>query len=139
MTRKVLLVVVVGVFLCGGVPASAHHSQNAQFDTSKVLTMEVTLVQLAFRNPHSFLQVETPGENGSKEPQRWSIEWGNAIQLSFQGVDRNKLHYGDILVITANPSRTPNDHKLHLLTIRRPSDGFGWGTKPGENTEGTPN
>jgi len=138
MTRKVLLVVTAGVFLCTGITTYAHHSQNAVFDVSKQVTMKVTLVQLAFRNPHSFLQVETPGENGSKEPQRWSIEWGNAIQLSFQGVDRNKLHYGDALVITANPSRTPNDHKLHLLTIRRPSDGFGWGDKPGENTEGTP-
>ena len=42
------------------------------------------------------------------------------------------VKYGDIVTITANPSRTPNDHKLHMITLRRASDGFGWGARPGE-------
>ena len=45
------------------------------------------------------------------------------------------LERGDVVTITANPSRTPNDHKLHMLTLHRKSDGFGWGTRPGEVTD----
>ena len=120
---------VVGVFLAG-VAASAHHSQAAQYDTGKTVKIEGTLVQFQFRNPHTFIQVEVPDESGEKV--RWSIEWGGVGQLNGQGVTRTTLKYGDPVIITANPSRTPNDHKLLMLTLLRTSDGFGWGTRPGE-------
>jgi hypothetical protein len=119
--------------LLAGVTASAHHSQAAQYDTSKKVTIEGTMVQFQFRNPHSFVQVEAPDETG--EVVRWSIEWGGSGQLTGQGVSRTTLKYGDVVTITANPSRTPNDHKLHMLTLHRKSDGFGWGTRPGEVTD----
>ena len=134
MIRRVALLVLVGVLL-SGMAAYAHHSQAAQYDTSKQVKIEGTLVQFQLRNPHAFIQVEAPDENGSLV--RWSIEWGGVGQLNGQGVTRTTLKYGDIVVITAQPSRTPNDHKLHMLTLKRPSDGFGWGTRPGEVVEGT--
>ena len=128
MTRKAI-VVVVGVLLAGISPY-AHHSQAAQYDTSKTVMIEGTLVQFQFRNPHTFIQIEAPDESGKLV--RWSIEWGGVGQLNGQGVTRTTLKYGDPVIITANPSRTPNDHKLHMLTLKRTSDGFGWGTRPGE-------
>jgi hypothetical protein len=121
--------IIVGVLLAG-VSAYAHHSQAAQYDTSKTVKIEGTLVQFQFRNPHTFIQVEAPDETGEKV--RWSIEWGGVGQLNGQGVTRTTLKYGDPVIITANPSRTPNDRKLHMLTLLRTSDGFGWGTRPGE-------
>ncbi len=129
MTRKLALVVLGGAWL-SGMTAYAHHSQAAQYDTSKKVTIEGTLVQIQFRNPHTFVHVEAPDEKGVVH--RWSIEWGGAGQLTFQGVTRTTLKYGDIVTITASPSRTPNDHKLHMVTIKRASDGFGWGTRAGE-------
>ena len=123
------MTIVFALLLCG-VSVYAHHSQAAQYDTSKQVKIEGTLVQFQFRNPHTFIQVEAPDENGTKV--RWSIEWGGVGQLNGQGVTRTTLKYGDPVIITANPSRTPNDHKLHMLTLKRTSDGFGWGTRPGE-------
>ena len=128
MTRRAMAIV-VGVLLAG-IPAYAHHSQAAQYDTSKEVKIQGTLVQFQFRNPHTFIQVEAPDDNGAVV--RWSIEWGGVGQLNGQGVTRTTLKYGDPVIITANPSRTPNDHKLHMLTLKRTSDGFGWGTRPGE-------
>ena len=129
MTRRVALLVLAGALL-SGMTAYAHHSQAAQYDTSKQVKIEGTLVQFQLRNPHAFLQVEAPDETGKLV--RWSIEWGGVGQLTGQGVTRTTLKYGDVVVITASPSRTPNDHKLHMLTLKRTSDGFGWGTRPGE-------
>ena len=129
MTRKLALVVVAGAWL-SGMTANAHHSQQAQYDVAKMVKIEGTLVQFQFRNPHTFVHVEAPDEKGVVH--RWSIEWGGAGQLTFQGVTRTTLKYGDVVVITANPSRTPDDHKLHMVTLKRASDGFGWGSRPGE-------
>ena len=129
MTRKLALLVLAGACLFG-VTASAHHSQQAQYDVTKTVKIEGTLVQFQYRNPHTFVHIEAPDEKGMV--QRWSIEWGGAGQLTGQGVTRTTLKYGDVVTITANPSRTPNDHKLHMLTLKRASDGFGWGSRPGE-------
>ena len=129
MIRTVALLVVAGACL-PGMTVYAHHSQAAQYDTGTQVKIEGTLVQFQFRNPHTFVHIEAPDESG--QVQRWSIEWGGSGQLTGQGVTRTTLKYGDVVVITANPSRTPNDHKLHMLTLRRNSDGFGWGNRPGE-------
>ena len=129
MTRIALLAG-LGFAFVSAVAVSAHHSQAAQYDTSKKVTIEGTMVQFQFRNPHSFVQVEAPDEGG--QMVRWSIEWGGSGQLTGQGVTRTTLKYGDVVTITPNPSRTPNDHKLHMLTLHRASDGFGWGARPGE-------
>ena len=133
MTRKGFLFVLAAA-LMSGMTAYAHHSQAAQYDTSKKVTIEGTLVQFQFRNPHTFVQIEAPDPE-TKQMERWSIEWGGAAQLTGQGVSRTTMKYGDVVVLTANPSRTPNDHKLHMLTIKRNSDGFNWGTKAGEVTD----
>lgn len=129
MARRLALLVLAGACL-HGVIASAHHSQAAQYDGSKTVKIEGTMVQFQFRNPHTFVHVEAPDDKGVV--QRWSIEWGGAGQLTLQGLTRTTLKYGDIVAITAHPSRTPDDHKLHMVTLRRASDGFGWGTRPGE-------
>lgn len=132
MTRKVLLFVLAGAFLFS-MTASAHHSFNAAYDVAKEVTIEGKLVQFLYRNPHSWLHVEVTDPSG--EVKRWAVEWGGTGQLSGQGVNRTTLKIGDVVVISGDPSRTPGDPKLKMNTLRRTSDGFGWGTRPGEVTD----
>jgi hypothetical protein len=108
----------------------AHHSQAATYDSNKQVKLEGKLVQFLFRNPHSFVQVEAPDEHGVT--QRWSIEWGGAASLGNQGVQKDTLKVGDHIVISGNPSRSPGEFRMKMNTMRRPSDGFTWGTRPGE-------
>jgi hypothetical protein len=128
MTRKVLLVL-AGALL-SGMTASAHHSFNAVYDVSREVTIEGKLVQFLFRNPHSWVHVEVMTPAG--EVQRWAIEWGGSGQLAGQGVNRTTLKVGDNVVISGDPSRTPGDYKLKMNSLRRTSDGFGWGQRAGE-------
>jgi hypothetical protein len=113
-------------------PALAHHSLAATY-LDKVVTLDGKIVDLLLRNPHSFLQIEAPDENGVM--QRWSLEWRSSGQLGQQGIKRDTLKVGDEVVVTINPSRTVGDHRGALKTLHRKSDGFGWGTNPGETTE----
>jgi thiamine monophosphate kinase len=73
-----------------------------------------------------------PDDKG--EMQRWGVEWGGAGALAGQGVTRESLKPGDKVVITGNPGRNPDDHRLRMRSLLRPSDGFGWGQK-GETFE----
>ena len=129
MKRTFLLLVIAGI-LISGATAYAHHSFASTYDETKKIQVEGKLVQFLFRNPHSFVHVMAPDENGVM--QRWAIEWGGAGQLGGQGVTRQTLKPGDNVLITGNPGRNPEDHRVRMVTLRRTSDGFGWGTKEGE-------
>lgn len=116
-----------------GATVSAHHSFGATYEISKEIKLQGKLVQVVYRNPHSFVHIEAPDADGVK--QRWAVEWGGTAQLSNQGVKRNSLSVGDELVITARPSRAPGEYRVLMVTLTRPSDGFGWGRNPGQVVE----
>ena len=127
------LVLVVPAFLILGVTDYAHHSIGATYDQTTEIKVEGKLVQFLYRNPHAFVHIEGPDANGTI--QRWSVEWGGATQLAGQGVTRDSLKIGDEVVITGNPGRNPADHRMKMNTLYRKSDGFGWGTRPGQVVE----
>ena len=129
--RESSLLVMAGALLCGAT-ALAHHSIAATYDGNKEITVEGKIVDCLFRNPHSFLQIETPDQNGTM--QRWSLEWRSAGSLGQEGIKRDTLKPGDDVVVTMNPSRTPADHRGVLKSLRRKSDGFGW-TSPSDRAQ----
>ncbi|MBV9742442.1 MAG: hypothetical protein JO099_01650 [Acidobacteriia bacterium] len=131
MKQTPLALLLTGIVLCAA-PALAHHSLAATY-LDKEVKLEGKIIDLLLRNPHSFLQIEAPDENGVS--QRWSLEWRSSGQLGAQGIKRDTLKVGDEIIITMNPSRTPGDHRGALKTLHRKSDGFGWGNNPGETTE----
>ena len=115
----------VGAFVYTVAPVSAHHSFAATYFEDKTDTVEGELVQFLFRNPHSFVHVE--GKDAQGNPIRYAVEWGAGLQLNRQGVTRETLKPGDHVIITGNPGRNPEDHRLRMRTITRPSDGWKWG------------
>ena len=130
MYRYVFL---IAATLAAAAGAWAHHSLGATYDGNKTIMLDGKILQLLLRTPHSFLQVEAPDDKGVM--QRWSLEWRSAGSLGQQGIKRDSLKAGEEVVVTANPSRTPADHRGALVTLHRKSDGFGWGTRPGEVVE----
>lgn len=128
MKAKTSLLILAGIVFLG-MTVFAHHSIIGTYDFKKEVKLDGKLVQVQLRNPHSFVHVEAPDEKGVM--QRWALEWGGAGQLVNQGVDRNSLKVGDKVEVTGNPARN-GDTRMRLTSIRRPSDGFGWGTKAGE-------
>jgi hypothetical protein len=119
------LVLVAGAMVVSSGRAYAHHSFAATYFEDKTQKIEGNLVQFLYRNPHSFVHVEAPDDKGMM--QRWAVEWGAGGQLGRQGVTRETLKPGDHVVIVGNPGRNPEDHRLRMVNITRPSDGWKWG------------
>jgi hypothetical protein len=119
------LALVAGALVVSSGRAYAHHSFAATYFEDKTQKIEGNLVQFLYRNPHSFVHVEAPDEKGMM--QRWAVEWGAGGQLGRQGVTRETLKPGDHVVIVGNPGRNPEDHRLRMVNITRPSDGWKWG------------
>jgi len=126
----VLLFAAAALVVSAGAKAYAHHSFAATYLEDQSVTIEGELVQFLFRNPHSFVHVMVKEKDGSMV--RYAVEWGGAGQLGGQGVTRETLKPGDHVVISGSPGRNPADHRIRMVSLRRPKDGFGWGQRPGE-------
>ena len=124
MKRWFLIAIVALVGSVGVSRPLAHHSFAATYFEDKTVTIEGTIVQFLFRNPHSFVHVQGPDDKGVM--QRWAVEWGAGLQLTQMGVERDTLKAGDKVVITGNPGRNPADHRLRMRAIERPKDGWKW-------------
>ena len=124
--KRVWLVAVMmlGVAQAGSVPLMAHHSFAATYFEDKTQTVEGDLIQFVFRNPHSYVHLEAPGEDG--EMHRWAVEWGSGMQLNTQGLTATALKAGDHVIVTGAPGRNPEDYRMRMRSITRPKDGFKW-------------
>jgi hypothetical protein len=128
--RLIILLIAAAALMVPGIQLYAHHSFAATYFEDKQQTIEGDLVQFLFRNPHSFVHVE--GKDEKNQPVRWAVEWGGGGQLGRTGVTRETLKSGDHVVIVGNPGRNPEDHRLRMIRLKRTSDGWTWGTRPGE-------
>jgi len=125
MKNKLVLLFLSGI-LATTVAAYAHHSFAATYDESKTIEIKGKVVVFSFRNPHSLINVEIT-DSGKKV--RWAVEGPGSTQLANTGVQNDTLRYGDEVVVTGNPSRTPGEPKLRMRTMKRP-DGFSFGFTP---------
>ena len=124
---------IVSATLMAGTAAFGHHSFTATYQSEKTVKIDGKIAQFIFRNPHSFVHVIAPDETGTMV--RWAVEWSGAGLLTNQGVSAQTLKAGDSVVITGNPGRDPAEHRMRMASMKRASDGFVWGTRPGEVVE----
>jgi hypothetical protein len=102
--------------MMAGVAANAHHSLDATYDLTKVVELEGKVVTILLRNPHSFLQIEVPDQDGNT--QRWALEWSSANALGKRGITRETLHVGDEVAISINPPRRPPENRGAVKTLQ---------------------
>jgi hypothetical protein len=132
MNRHALLGLCLALTV-GAAHPLAHHSFAATYLEDETVTIEGELVQFLYRNPHSFVHVIVKQKDGTSI--RYAVEWGGTGQLGVQGVTRDTLKPGDFVVISGSPGRNPDDHRVRMLTLKRPKDGFNWGQRAGETVD----
>jgi hypothetical protein len=90
----------VGMPLAVSVPALAHHS-GAAYDHTKQNTVEGEVKEWRWSNPHAWLQIYVPGQNGDKK--LWSFEATSPNILVKQGFTRKGMLPGDKIKVTFYP------------------------------------
>jgi thiamine monophosphate kinase len=131
--RYLVLLVAAGAAALFARPALAHHSFSATYLETQSVSIEGEILQFVFRNPHSFVHVNVKDKDGTVTT--YNVEWGGTGQLGNTGVTRESLKAGDLVVITGAPGRNPADHRIRLVTLKRPKDGFTWGQAPGQTVD----
>jgi len=101
MKKRIVFAFSLCVLVCG-TSIWAHHSQAA-FDLGKQVTIEGTVTQVNWANPHSLFFVEVKGENDVK---KWALEGPSPNGLTKEGWTKETLSIGDKITATGNPSRS---------------------------------
>jgi len=81
----------------------AHHSLNAEFDTSQNFEVRGTITKVDWTNPHIYLYLDVAGDKG--EIVKWQCEMGSPNQLVRQGWKKESLPVGTVIRAAANPAR----------------------------------
>jgi hypothetical protein len=105
------------------VPASGHHSFAAYYFEDQSIQIEGEIVEVQFKAPHTWVHVR--GQEAGKE-RVYAAEWANPSRLERDGMTKDTLRVADVVRIWGSPSRDPNDGRIHLKRILRPSDGWEW-------------
>jgi len=121
---RTLLTLVIGT-LVAGMPVFAHHSFSAYYFEEQSVTISGEVTEFQFRNPHAILMFNAKDEGGTM--RNYAAEFAGPGRLAGQGVTKDTIKPGDMVVVTGSPGRNPSEYKIHLKSVERPSDGWSWG------------
>ena len=96
--------------LTSHVPLAAHHSSAEAYDSTKSVEAQGTITKVLFKNPHSFVFVESTDPQGQKV--EWQIELGAISSMTRAGWTKEMLAPGMVVKVAGIPSRAPGSHGI---------------------------
>ena len=103
-TVKFQSALLLAVVVAAASPALAHHS-FAMFDSNKLETLDGTVKDFRWSNPHSTVAVYGSVAQGAP-PTLWTLELTSPSNLLHMGWDKHSVSEGDHVLVQINPLRS---------------------------------
>jgi hypothetical protein len=117
MRKTFIGMVAGGSALLLSAAALAHHSFSAEFDANQPVTLEGTVKEFKWVNPHSWLYVNVPKKDGTVE--EWAVEGGAPSALLRRGWTKNTLPPGTKVVVNGFMAKD-GSHRANARDITFP-------------------
>jgi hypothetical protein len=88
-----------GLLLMSPIPAMAHHSFAAEYDSNTVITLTGVVTKVEWTNPHMYIHLDVKDAAG--KVTNWSLEGYPPNTLKRTGFSRDSVKEGDTITITA--------------------------------------
>jgi hypothetical protein len=83
-------------------PLFAHHGGASLYDMSKEVTVDATVTEYQWTNPHVEIGLDAKDDKG--KVKHWIIEANSPPVMANRGWNRKSLQPGEVVKITFNPS-----------------------------------
>jgi Family of unknown function (DUF6152) len=93
---------VLGVLL-SAIPMFAHHGGTSLYDVSKQITVDATVTEFVWTNPH--VEIGLDAKDGKGNVTHWLLESSSPPVMVSHGWNRKILQPGDVVKVTFNPSQ----------------------------------
>lgn len=105
--------VAFSLMLCAS-PISAHHSFNAEYDSTKTITVKGTVAKIAWVNPHAYIYINAKDQSG--KAVTWAFETLSPNALAIRGWSKSSLTVGEEVTVDgylAKDGKPLEDGSLH--------------------------
>jgi hypothetical protein len=126
MKRIVLTAIATAALAASAGSAFAHHS-GAMFDAAKEVSLQGTVKEFQYTNPHSWLVVNVPDASG--KVVEWSFEAEGPSTLLRAGIKKSSLMPGDKVTVKGHPLKDGRPG-AGLMTVVK-ADGTVLNPRPG--------
>jgi hypothetical protein len=119
------------LWLASGLPALAHHSGAAEFDSNKKINLTGVVTKVEWTNPHAHFYIDVKDASGNVV--NWNLELASPNVLIRNGWHRNSIKAGDTVSVTGAQAKDssyygsagvitfPDGHKLSFLGADDPA------------------
>ena len=124
MTRQLLpaLLIVAGLLIASQ-PIRAHHSETAEYDTSKPVKITGTIKRVEWQNPHVWFYVDVTDESG--KVTTWGFSGAPPGALMRRGVTKDALKLGSVVNVEGSRARDgSNNASARRVTFADGTDVF---------------
>jgi hypothetical protein len=97
-SRVSILAGIAGLLLLSTSPL-AHHGAASLYDVNKEITLQVTITEFTWTNPHVAVGIESVADKSA----RWLLELGSPPNIANRGWTSKSLKVGDVVTATFNP------------------------------------
>jgi hypothetical protein len=104
MTRLYILLAVVGFGLSVGQPVRAHHSEAAEYDSTKPVKVTGTIKSVEWQNPHVWFYVDVKDEKGGGITT-WGFSGAPPGALLRRGITKDVLKIGAVVNVEGSRAR----------------------------------
>ena len=111
--------------MLSGVTVRAHHSFDAEYDSTKVLTLTGVVTQLDWINPHAYVFLDVKDAGGTV--RNYKVEMGPPYALVRGGWKRDTIKIGD--TVTVNGAAAAKNGSTSAGSMQTTSMTLAAGTK----------
>jgi hypothetical protein len=115
--RKIPLVAIISLVVSAAAATrvGAHHSAT-MFDQNKDVTVEGTVKEFQYTNPHSWLLVDVAGKDGTVTT--WGFEAEGPSTLMRRGIRPSDFKFGTKLIVTGHPMKDGRPAAILVKAVR---------------------